>query len=146
MSAYEITLSRRSLVTALVCTPIVSQAAASPTLPSPDAALKALGRQFNHLCQTWDELARRTNHTYEGVDIIGLIETLSPIEAAIVAARATTIEGLLVKAQAADWSRQGRIHPELEECTDRKMAWSIVRDLIELSPRADVPFASFRVT
>lgn len=142
MSAYETTLSRRSLVIALVCTPIVSQAAASPTLSSPDAALMALGQQFNHLCQTWDELARLTNHTCEGVDIIGLIETLSPIEAAIVAARATTIEGLLVKARAANWSRQGRIHPELEECTDRIMAWSIVRDLMELSRGADIQVAS----
>lgn len=108
MPAYEITLSRRSLVTTLVYAPAVLRAAASPPLSSPDSELMALGQRFNHLCQTWDELARRTNHTYEGVDIIGLIETLSPIEAAIVAARATTIEGLLVKARAANWSRQAQ--------------------------------------
>ena len=117
-------------MTALICGPGVSSAAICQPLQSPDAALIALGDQFNQLTDTWDELARQTNDTYENVDIIGLIETLDPIEAAIVATPAKTIEGLLVKARAAYWSREGCIHPELEESTDKKMAWSIVRDLI----------------
>ncbi len=118
---------------ALACTPVVSSAAICEQLPSPDAELIALGDRFNHLTDTWDELARQTNHTYENVDIIGLIETIDPIEVAIVATRAKTIEGLLVKARAANWSREGHINPEKEECTDQKMAWSIVRDLIYLT-------------
>ena len=118
---------------ALACTPVVSSAAISKQLPSPDAELIALGDQFNHLTDTWDELARLTDHTYDGVDNIGLIETMNPIEAAIVAIPAKTIDGLFVKARAANWSREGRINPEQEESTDKKMAWSIVRDLIYLS-------------
>jgi hypothetical protein len=126
-------LSRRALMTALACTPVISNAAICQPLPSPDAELIALGDQFSHLTHTWDKLAIQTDHTYANVDIIGLIETINPIEAAIVATPAKTIDGLLVKARAANWSREGHIYPEIEETTDKKMAWSIVRDLIYLS-------------
>ena len=125
-------LSRRALVTALVCAPVVSNVAICPPLSSPDATLIALGDQFNQLTGIWDELARQTNDTYLNVDIIGLVEAINPIENAIVTTHAKTIEGLLVKARAANWSREGRIFPEQEETTDKKMAWSIVRDLVQL--------------
>lgn len=133
MKKYGFKLSRRKLMAGVACASVTSSAAIRERLPSQDAELIALGHQFDHLTKIWDELARRTNHTYDNVDIIGLIETLDPIEAAIVATRAKTIEGLLVKARAANWSREGRIHPETESSTDKKMAWSIVRDLIDLT-------------
>ena len=60
-------LSRRALVTTLACTPVVSNAAICPQLESPDAALIALGDQFNRLTGVWDELARQTNGTYLNV-------------------------------------------------------------------------------
>lgn len=133
MKNREFKLSRRAMMTALTSTTVASSVAICQPLQSPDATLIALGDKFNHLTATWDDLARRTNDTYENVDIIGLIETIDPIEKAIVATPAKTIEGLLVKARAANWSREGRINPELEQSTDQKMAWSIVRDLIGLS-------------
>lgn len=137
MQKYEFNLSRRTLLMALTCAPGVSSVAMPERGHSPDEKLIALGAQFDHLTRTWDHVARQSHHTYENVDIIGLIETIDPIEAAIVATRAKTTEGLLVKARAANWSREGRINPEAEASTDKKMAWSIVRDLIELSPLYD---------
>ena len=128
----QFNLSRRTLLSALVCAPDVSNKAVSEQRCSPDAGLIVLGAEFDHLTRTWDTVARQTNHTYNNFDIIGLIEVINPIEAAIVSTRAKTIEGLLVKARAAKWSREDRIYPEAEETTDKKMAWSIVRDLIDL--------------
>jgi hypothetical protein len=135
MQKYRISLSRRTLLTALICAPGISSQAVAGLPCSPDSDLIAFGDQFDHLTRTWDSVARQTNHTYNNFDIIGLTEVINPIESAIVATRAKTIEGLLVKARAANWSREGRINPEAEASTDEKMAWSIVRDLIELSPR-----------
>ena len=57
---------------ALACTPVVSSAAISKQLPSPDAELIALGDQFNHLTDTWDELARLTIEFYKRNYIEGL--------------------------------------------------------------------------
>jgi hypothetical protein len=62
----------------------------------------------------------------------GLIDRLGPVEAAIAATPARTIAGLCVKARAANWSREGLIDPLGEQCTDERMAWSIVRDLMLL--------------
>ena len=133
MKSDRFNLSRRSLLTSLACASGVSSLVLGKSLQSPDTELIALGVQFNELTRTWVHLARQTNHTYENVDIVGLIGAINPIEAAIVARRAKTIEGLLVKARAANWSREGRVCPEAEESTDKKMAWSIVRDLLDLS-------------
>ena len=133
MKSDRFNLSRRTLLTSLACAPGVSGLAIGKSLQSPDTELIALGAQFNELTRTWDDFARRTNHTYNNFDIVGLIEFIDPIEATIVATRAKTLEGLLVKARAANWSREGRICPEAEESTDLKMAWSIVRDLLDLS-------------
>src|ERR1700676_184420 len=118
-------VSRRTLLMALSCAPGVSNIAIRQRVNSPDTELIALGAQFDCLAQTWDHIERQSNHTYETF-IVGLIEAINPIEAAIVASRAKTIEGLLVKARAANWSREGHIYPEEEISTDERMAWSIV--------------------
>jgi hypothetical protein len=47
----------------------------------------ALGAQFNELSRSWHDFARRTNLTYENVEIAGLIGAVNSIEAAIVARR-----------------------------------------------------------
>ena len=133
MGIDQFNFSRRNLLTALVCAPGISREAISENLCSPDAELIALGAQFDALTRIWDDIAVQTNDTYKNFDIIGLIKKTNPIEAAIVSTRAKTIEGLLVKARAANWSREGHIYPEAEEWTDKRMAWSIVRDLIEQS-------------
>ncbi|MFZ0846880.1 MAG: hypothetical protein WAM62_13905 [Pseudolabrys sp.] len=133
MQKYEFSLPRRALLTALVCVPVISSEAVTRQFCSLDSELIEIGAQFEHLTRTWDMVARQTNHTYNKFDIVGLIEFIDPIEATIVATRAKTLEGLLVKARAANWSREGRIYPEAEESTDLKMAWSIVRDLLDLS-------------
>jgi hypothetical protein len=52
------------------------------------------------------------------------------IEAEIVATSATTIEGLRVKARAACWALLGDLDPAGESTTDKRMALSIVRDLV----------------
>jgi hypothetical protein len=62
-----------------------------------------------------------------------LLDRLGPVEEAIVATPARTIAGLYVKARAANWSREGQIDPMVQECTDERLAWSIVRDLMLLA-------------
>jgi hypothetical protein len=57
---------------------------------------------------------------------------LDRIEAQIVATQATTIKGLRVKAQAACWALLGDLDPAGQPTTDKRMALSIVRDLIRL--------------
>jgi len=141
MRSDQFNLSRRTLVASVACTAVVIRTMFDNAPRSPDAELVAFGRRLQHLTQTWDELAHQTNNTYDNVDILGLIEKLNPIESAIVRLPAKTIEGLLVKARAANWSREGRINPEKEISTDKKMAWSIVRDLLELS-RGDETFST----
>ena len=53
----------------------------------PDREMIALGAQFNELTRSWHDFARRTNLTYENVEIAGLIGAVNSIEAAIVARR-----------------------------------------------------------
>ena len=76
-------------------------------------------------------MARQTDHSYDNFDIIALIEKISPIEAGIVSTKSKTIGGLLVKARATNWSREGRLYPEHEKSTDQKMAWSIMRTIMD---------------
>jgi hypothetical protein len=122
-------LSRRAFVGGITLAPNLLGTKVS----TPDDALVRLGCEFDRLTQIWDDWAYQTKNTYENVDILGLIAKLDPIEAAIVSKRANTLDGLMVKARAANWSCQGRISPEKEASTDKRMAWSIVRDLLELS-------------
>jgi hypothetical protein len=60
------------------------------------------------------------------------LDTLSHLDAEIVATPATTIVGLWVKARAACWARLGDLDTPDEATTDHRMALSIVRDLVRL--------------
>jgi hypothetical protein len=130
---------RRKLIANIACMSALTSAAALHSArlykysQAQDKKLISLGLRFNSLTRTWDDVAIKTHHSYNNFDIIALIEAIIPIEADIVSTQAKTIDGLLVKARAANWSREGCINPEHEGSTDQKMAWSIVRDLIQWS-------------
>jgi hypothetical protein len=123
--------TRRSVVAGFAVLPAMSRDEGSP-----DAELIALGRQFDAITSAFDDAFRQVRPgndlKQKALDrkMDGLLDLLGPVEAAIVATPARTIAGLYVKARAANWSREGLIDPLAEECTDERMAWSIVRDLI----------------
>jgi hypothetical protein len=131
--------SRRKFVANIACLPALTSADGLQNTrfdkysQAQDTKLISLGLHFDRLTRTWDDAALKTHNTYDNFDIVALIESINPIEAGIVSTQAKTIDGLLVKAHAANWSREGRINPEYERSTDQKMAWSIVRDLIQWS-------------
>ena len=119
-------LSRRSILGSLAVSPVL----ASPTLTteaSAGAHLLALARQF-------DALAAQIDYAIEnGSDIAqDILYQFSHIEAEIVATPATTIDGLRVKARAACWALLGDLDSADQSTTDKRMALSIVRDLIRL--------------
>ena len=92
-----------------------------------DAKLIALGRTFDALATKIDQAI---DH---GLNIaMDVLEQFGRVEAEIVVSPATTVEGLRVKARAACWALLGDLDPTDEATTDRKMAVSIVRDLIRL--------------
>jgi hypothetical protein len=91
-----------------------------------DAELVALGNKFDEIANALDDAIE--NKT----DLMDLLEQLRPIDAALAATSAKSIDGLRVKARAACWSRLGDLDPTDESTTDRRMALSIVRDLIRL--------------
>jgi hypothetical protein len=93
----------------------------SPT----DGKLVVLGRQF-------ESLATQIDHAIEdGTEIAWeVLHQLDGVEAEIVATPATTIDGLCVKARAACWALLGDLDPAGQSTTDKRMAFSILRDLI----------------
>jgi hypothetical protein len=122
-------LTRRSVLAALAGLAPISP---SPEQLSPDAKLIALGREFERITGLMDGLIRNSGrgNSDDERTLCHLIEELEPIERETVRTSAKTIAGLYVKARAAKWSREGQINPEAEHCTDERMAWSIVRDLM----------------
>jgi hypothetical protein len=123
MTAIE-TISRRSILASLALSP----ALASPTLSneaSCGAGLLLLGRQF-------DVFAAQIDHAIEhGFDIEqDLLDHFCRIEGEIVATPAVTIDGLRVKARAACWALLDDLDSGDQSTTDKRMALSIVRDLI----------------
>jgi hypothetical protein len=57
---------------------------------------------------------------------------LLPIEAAIISAPATTLEGMKVKARVVYWCRQGEVDVNPTDATDNRVTASIIRDLMQL--------------
>ncbi len=109
-------LSRRGVIAGIAAAP------ATTAFAAPDTELLALGRQF-------DEVTRILDAT-EWSDAAA-VARLDEVEAAILGAEATTMEGLAVKARAAYWARLGDLDQD-GESTDQRMALSIIRDLIRL--------------
>ncbi|HEY5505367.1 MAG TPA: hypothetical protein VIK28_09430, partial [Sedimentisphaerales bacterium] len=81
-----------------------------------------------------DTLAERFDQIISGSSDFDddFIAEFDCIENAILTSHATTIDGLRVKARAACWALLGDLNPSGELTTDKRMALSIVRDLILL--------------
>jgi hypothetical protein len=124
--------SRRALIAGLAVTPILPSQA-SEQLAQPDAELVALGHQF-------DELAAFLHYAGWGDD--AAVTRFAAVERAILDCEAVTVEGLSVKARAACWARLGDLDPSIEPTTDKRMAISIIRDLIRVhAPHLERPGA-----
>lgn len=119
-------ISRRAALSALSASPLLVStipAAASPA----DAVLLTLGHNF-------DAAAARLDHAVTtGIEVDDrVLEELAQLDADIIATQAVTMEGLGVKARAACWALLGDLDPAGQSTTDKRMALSIVRDLIRL--------------
>ena len=123
-------LSRRAAVaTIAAAAPVVARAATTCA----DAELIELGRQFNEIIAAIDRDCCLSDQFFN---------RLAVVEPAIVNTPATSIEGLRVKARAACWALLGDLDPTGEDSTNRRMALSIVRDLIRLyDPQLEHPDA-----
>lgn len=129
--------SRRTVVSTLVVSPMIPTACFSKAIDSSDAVLIELGRQF-------DRFAAQIDQVIDGkLELVELtFNQLNLIQAQILSAQATTIDGLRVKARAACWARLGDLDDASNSTTDDRMALSIVRDLIRLhDPRLEQPGA-----
>ena len=92
-----------------------------------DAALLALGHRFDAIAAQMDDAIE---HALD-IDWDTLYE-FGRVHDEIVAARATTMEGLCVKARVACWARLGDLDAG-EQCTaEDQVALSMIRDLIRL--------------
>jgi hypothetical protein len=126
MNQISTIISRRTALGSLVASLLPAS-----TLPaaasSADSHLLALGRDF-------DVVAAKLDHAIAtGIDFDkGLLEQFDHLDTAIAATQASTMEGLCVKARAACWALLGDLDEPGDTTTDRRMALSIVRDLIRL--------------
>ncbi len=126
-------LSRRELIAGVVAVPVFPARLSEPLGDQPDTELIALGRQF-------DELATLLDRTGWGDD--AAVAQFAAIERAILDCKAVTVEGLAVKARAACWALLGDLDPSNGSTTDKRMAISIIRDLIQVHcPHLEKPSA-----
>jgi hypothetical protein len=122
-------ISRRTALVSIAMAPTAVGAT-----PDNDARLIELGRQFEEVARKFDD----ADATAAGP----LLDRLGHLEMAIVDMPATTMQGLRVKARAACWALLGDLDPTGEPTTDKRMALSIVRDLIRLyDPKLEQPGA-----
>lgn len=121
-------VSRRAAIGSLATSLLVL--GASPVLATShaDAHLLALGRDFDAAAAKLDSVLADGGDPHWR-----LFDELTRLDTEIVATQAVTMEGLCVKARAACWALLGDIDAEGQETTDKRMALSIVRDLIRLS-------------
>lgn len=115
--------SRRSILGALGTLPALTLAG-SVERSCADTTLLALGTRFEELAAKFDA----------DIDDMSedMIREFGHIELEILATGAVTVEGLRVKARAACWALLGDLDPAGEATCDKRMALSIVRDLIRL--------------
>ena len=120
-------MSRRAALGSLAASPLLVAAMPAAAASSTDAHLLALGRDF-------DSAVAKLDHAIaDGADVDWqVLEQLGWLDAEIVGMEAVTMEGLCVKARAACWALLGDLDPAGQLTTDKRMALSIVRDLIRL--------------
>lgn len=120
------TISRRTTLGSLVAS-LVPAPTLSLSTSSADSHLLALGRDFDATAAKLDRAIA------SGIDFDGdLLEQIDRLDTEIANTQALTMEGLFVKARAACWALLGDLEDSGNVATDRRMALSIVRDLIRL--------------
>ena len=128
-------LTRRCVLTAIATAPASALLHAQEN--NPDATLLMLCREIDALMTQLDQ-AIDTGAEFDDE----VLRRFGWAEAAIVAAEAKTMEELAAKARIACWARLGDVDPIGEPTTDRRMALSMVRDLIRLcAPEQERPGA-----
>jgi predicted RNA-binding protein len=130
--------SRRAVLASLVASPFTSTAATLAGMSSfDDAYLLALGRSYGLAATTFDQsIVSGDEPDWRALDEMAKLET------EIVVMEASTVEGFCVKAQVACRALLGDLDPASEPTTQRRMALSIVRDLIRLyNPKLEQPGA-----
>lgn len=110
---------------------LVASMFATSTLPAAasfsDSDLLALGRDFDVVAAKIDDAI------ITGIDFDDeLLKQFDWLDDEIATMQASTMEGLCVKARAACWALLGDLDVSGNTTTDRRMALSIVRDLIRL--------------
>ena len=121
-------LSRRHVVMGIAISPILAPETIKAEISSADVELINLGRKF-------DEVAAQIDHAISDParDVTDeLLDRLRRVEAEILVMQSQTVEGLRVKARAACWALLGDLDPSSGSTTDKRMALSVVRDLIRL--------------
>ena len=123
----QVLISRRAILGSLAALPVPGSTQSLAEESTADVRLQVLGRGFADAAAQIDyALEHRSELKQETLD------RLDRIEAEIVGLQATGMMGFRVKAQAACWALLGDLDPEGELSTDKRMALSIVRDLIRL--------------
>lgn len=141
MTCIQSFLTRRATLGSLAASPLLVATNPVAKALSADVHLLALGRDF-------DVVAARLDHAIAtGTDFDdGLMEQLGRLDAEIVTTQAFTMEGLCVKARAACWALLGDLDDPADSTSDRRMALSIVRDLIRFcEPGLEKPGALKRL-
>ena len=128
-------VSRRAALASLATSSLLVGTSPVFATSDADAYLLALGRDFDAASAKLDSvLANERDPPWR------LLDELTHLDTEIVATQAVTMEGLCVKARAACWALLGDIDPEGQATTDKRMALSIVRDLIRLfAPNLEQP-------
>ena len=119
-------ISRRSALCSVAMLPLMVTSAEAQKCAF-DIGLIRLGRRF-------DAIAAQLDHAIEhGLDTDwDTLYEFGCVHDEIVAARATTMEGLCVKARVACWARLGDLDAG-EQCTaEDRVALSMIRDLIRI--------------
>ena len=130
-------LSRRAVVGSLAASPIMPACIAAAESSLGDARLSELGRQFDQLVDHFDTPGKSAECFTEE-----FFARLDRVEAEILSTPARSIQGYRVKARAACWALLGDIDPHSGSTTDRRMALSIIRDLIQqYDPELEQPGA-----
>ena len=109
-----------------------------------DAELLALGDEFERRWvvqkKLWDELSLM------GTDQdLAIHNIVAPLAGRIAAMPAKTLDGLIVKARAVLWCHSGELEELGSATTDERIVWSIVPDLLAMTPatrEAPLPFMS----
>ena len=118
--------SLRALLAGVAATPIWPARLSEKKSPQPDAELIALGRQFDELAEVLDRSGWKDE---------AAMSDFTAVEKTIMECEAVTAAGLSVKARAVSWALLGDLDPSDVPAADKKIAVSVVRDVIRVHAR-----------